>query len=231
MCAKRIMTRCVLLLVMAMTAGVKSHAESDFQSWNALALTGNADDKGKWQFWFDGHLRFKDDASRLGVSIVRPGVGYQLSSDTTLWLGVARVTIDSDSGSIEEDRVWQQATYSLSKFMGGTISGRSRLEQRFRSDEGGDTGYRFRQFIRWSKPLNEQWSMVVWDEVFLGLNDTDWGQNSGFDQNRLYVGPAYHLNKKWRVEMGYLHNHIASPGANSDAITNHNLALTFFGSW
>jgi len=31
--------------------------------------------------------------------------------------------------------------------------------------------------------------------------------------------------------MGYLLNHTASPGANSDAITNHNLALTFFGSW
>lgn len=188
MCAKRIMTRCVLLVVMAMTAGVKSHAESDFQSWNALTLTGDADDKGKWQFWFDGHLRFKGDASRLGVSIVRPGVGYKLSSDTTLWLGVARVTIDSDNGSIEEDRVWQQATYSLSKFMDGTISSRSRLEQRFRSDEGDDTGYRFRQFIRWSKPLNKQWSMVVWDEVFFGLNDTDWGQNSGFDQNRLTWG-------------------------------------------
>ena len=79
---------------MTMTTGiVKSHADSDFQSWNALALAGDADDDGKWQFWFDGHLRFKDDASRLGVSIIRPGVGYKLSRDTTLWLGVARVTI------------------------------------------------------------------------------------------------------------------------------------------
>ena len=73
--------------------------------------------------------------------------------------------------------------------------------------------------------------MVIWDEVFFGLNDTDWGQNSGFDQNRFYVGPAYRLSKNWRVEIGYLNNHIALPGNNPDAITNHNLALTFFGSW
>ena len=115
--------------------------------------------------------------------------------------------------------------------MNGTVSARSRLEQRYRSDEGDDVGYRFRQFIRWSKALNENWSMVVWDELFFGLNNTDWGQDNGLDQNRLYVGPAYQISEKWRVEFGYLNNYIDLPGNDTNAITNHNLSLTFFGSW
>lgn len=231
MSEKKIANRFVLILLLAIGINVESYAESDFQSWNALALTGDVDDRGQWQFWFDGHLRFKEDASRLGVSIVRPGIGYNLSNDTTLWLGAARVTIETDNRSIDEDRLWQQATYSLGRFMGGTVSARSRLEQRYRSEESDEVGHRFRQFVRWSKALNENWSMVVWDELFFGLNNTDWGQDSGLDQNRLYVGPAYQMNEKWRVEFGYLNNYIDLPGRNTNAITNHNLSLTFFGSW
>ena len=105
MSAKKIVDRFILLFLLAISINVKSYAESDFQFWNALVLSGDADDKRQWQFWFDGHLRFKEDASRLGVSIVRPGIGYKLSNDTTLWLGVARVTIDTDSRSIDEDRL------------------------------------------------------------------------------------------------------------------------------
>jgi len=73
-----ITTITALSLLLMCTA--ESHATTnDFQSWNAVALAGNADKAGDLQFWFDGHLRFKDDASQLGVSIFRPGIGYRMS--------------------------------------------------------------------------------------------------------------------------------------------------------
>lgn len=226
-----ITTITALSLLLMCTA--ESHATTnDFQSWNAAALAGNADKAGDLQFWFDGHLRFKDDASQLGVSIFRPGIGYRMSDDLTLWLGVARIAIDSEAGTVEEDRLWQQATYSLRPFLGGNVSARTRLEQRYRSDQGDDVGHRIRQFVRWEKPLGDKWSFVVWDELFVTLNDTQWGQASGFDQNRFYAGPAYQLNDTWRIEVGYMNNYIHSPGASSaEAQINHNLSLTFFGSW
>lgn len=210
----------------------KSQATTnDLQAWNAIALSGNADASGDWQFWFDGHLRFKDDSSQLGVSIFRPGIGYRLSDDLTLWLGVARITIDAEDGTLEEDRLWQQATYSLRPFLGGSVSARTRLEQRYRDQQGDDVGHRIRQFVRWSKPLDEEWSFVVWNELFVALNDTYWGQRGGFDQNRLYAGPAYQLNERWRVEVGYMNNYINSPGASSEAQINHNISMTLFGTW
>lgn len=46
--------------------------------------------------------------------------------------------------------------------------------------------------------------MVVWNEIFLGLGETDWGQPGGFDQNRLFVGPAFFLSSWARLEPGYL---------------------------
>ena len=204
---------------------------NDLQSWNAITLIGDANERGDWQYWFDGHMRFKDDASQLGVSIFRPGIGYRMNEDLTLWLGVARVTIDTNEQTIEEDRLWQQATYSLANFMGGNVVARTRLEQRFRRDEGDDTGHRIRQFVRWSMPLTDRWSLVVWDELFIALNDADWGQRRGFDQNRLYVGPAYQLSNQWRVEMGYMNNYINPPGNSAQAQVNHNLSIAFFGSW
>jgi hypothetical protein len=221
----------VLSVISIYVFPLKAFANSDFQSWNAIALAGPIDENSPWQFWYDGHYRFKDDANSLGVQIYRPAIGYQVNEDLAVWLGYARVISDAGEQNIHEDRIWQQATFNITQLFGGVLSGRTRLEQRFRDDIAGDTGHRIRQFFRWSKPLADNWSIVVWDELFIGLNDADWGQLSGFDQNRLYVGPAYQLSDKWRVEAGYMHNVINPPGGDNNRQTNHNLSITLFGSW
>jgi hypothetical protein len=220
----------LLALVLSVLVYPSAHANSDFQSWNAVALAGPVKESSPWQYWFDGHYRLQDNASELGVFIIRPAIGYKINTKTTFWLGYARIGIDGEPSNTYEDRIWQQATFSMGALFGGSLSGRTRLEQRFRDEVASDTGHRLRQFVRWAKPINEKWSMVVWDELFVGLNDSDWGQRSGFDQNRLYVGPAYHLNKKWRVELGYMNNFINIPGEDRPSQVNHNLSLTFFGS-
>jgi len=176
--------------------------------------------------WFDGHARFADDIGRLGVSIIRPGFGYRVSDTTTLWLGYARVTAHPGE-NIDEDRIWQQATFPLGEVFGGKLSGRTRLEQRFR-DSDNDTGVRLRQFFRWARPFGDSaYSAVVWDEVFLGLNEAEWGQRDGLDQNRAFVGLAWKPDRRLRLEAGYLHNFIKRSGPDR---TNHVFALTLFAS-
>lgn len=71
-------------------------------------------------------------------------------------------------------------------------------------------------------------SLVVWDELFVNLNDADWGQREGFDQNRLFVGGAWRLHPRGRIEAGYLNNILDTPSA--DEQTNHNLSVTLFWS-
>lgn len=81
-----------------------------------------------------------------------------------------------------------------------------------------------------SKPI-AAWpslSAIVWDEVFLNFNDTDWGAQSGFDQNRGFLGLGYVVTRRLRIEMGYLNQYI--DGATVDRL-NHvfstTVALTF----
>jgi hypothetical protein len=54
-------------------------------------------------------------------------------------------------------------------------------------------------------------SIVGWNEIFLNLNDTDWGAQSGFDQNRLFAGPGYGFTPMLRVQAGYLNRYVDTP--------------------
>jgi hypothetical protein len=91
----------------------------------------------------------------------------------------------------DEHRIWQQLIWSK-PLNGINFLSRTRLEQRFR-DDGSDTGWRLRQFMKAAYPLpgNPNMSLVAYDELFFGLNDTDWGTRSGFDRNRLFLGVGW----------------------------------------
>ena len=57
-----------------------------------LAIFGRGDishealsEQSRW--WFDGHMRLFDDSNGFGQSIVRPGIGYAVNEQTTVWAG------------------------------------------------------------------------------------------------------------------------------------------------
>ncbi len=200
-------------------------AADDFQLWTAVAANGPVEEDGRLLVWFDGHARFRDDAGDLGVSILRPGLGWRVNRDLSLWAGYARVVSRQENAAdVEENRLWQQATYNVGELLGGSVSGRSRLEQRF-INGGGDTGWRVRQLLRYSRPLTgTQLSAVAWNETFIALNDTDWGAASGYDQSRNFVGVNYKATDHLGVESGYMLNHIRRENA-ADAV-NHVLSVS-----
>ena len=215
------MARQFVRFFMVMVLAPHCFASGDNQAWNAVALAGPVEQDSRLQIWFDGHARFRDDGSELGVSIIRPALGWRFSDRWTFWTGYARVTSHLSGPDIEEDRLWQQATFPIARVFGGNLSGRTRLEQR-RRNTGDQTGHRLRQFVRWARPVSEtKLSVIVWAELFVGLNDTDWGQRSGFDQNRLFTGVGWQFTPKLRLEGGYLNNYLdVGPGP-----TNHNVSL------
>lgn len=222
---KRAMTS--LAFAAALFVGATAQAESDFQTWTAVLVSGRPVENSRLLVWFDGHARFNDDSSDLGVTILRPGLGWRVSDKLDLWAGYARVVSRADGlADVEENRAWQQATYPVTDLVGGRLTGRSRLEQRFR-ETGDDTGWRLRQFFRWERRFaGSRWSPVVANEVFFNFNDADWGQRSGFDQNRLFIGGAYRLSEKVRLEGGYLNNILNTAGPGTQ--TNHNTFLWLF---
>ncbi len=237
----RTMTRVVLsiklrlcglgLATVATLAMVPSAQADQEQAWLAFAASGPLQSDSKLRLWFDGHARSQDNFQDLGVSIVRPGIGWQVSPNVTLWAGYARVIARRDGrDDVKEDRIWQQATYPVATVFGGKLSGRTRLEQRD-IDGQSDTGHRLRQFWRWSRPIGAtSWSWLVANETFINLNNTDFGQDTGYQQNRAFLGFAWQAADKTRLELAYLNNHIDVP-TGDNLNNNHNLSLALFHSW
>ena len=210
-------------IILSFLFSLAAHAQSDNQLWTAVFSNGPLTEDNRLYLWFDSHARFSENASRLGVSIIRPGIGYRLSSKLTLWAGYARVVNRADGrADINEDRIWQQATYPILKGSFGQLVARTRLEQRMLST-GTETSHRLRQSVRWLKPLDGKWSVTAANELFLNLNETSFGIQSGFDQNRLFIGLRLRASKTIRVEGGYLMNHLRR---NNITTVNHNASLS-----
>jgi len=76
-----------------------------------------------------------------------------------------------------------------------------------------------------------EFSLVAWNELFVSLNETDWGAQSGFDQNRVFLGFGWkpYSTHQSRVEIGYLNQHINRSG--SQNLTNHLLSINFYPSF
>jgi len=221
------------LLVLAALLGSASTVraqDSDTGAWFAFAGQGHLDypnPDAKWRWWFDAHARFFEDSDGFETSIVRPGVGYDVGENGVAWLGYAWIRNDPPAGAFDEHRVWQQYTWGKG-YDWGTPFSRTRLEQRF-DERGGETGWRLRQFLRWTRPVNEgsRLGWRVWDEVFFDLNDTAWGQDTGLRQNRLFGGLGWTFDDDgmYTLEFGYLNQHLLRSGA--DDASNHILAMTF----
>lgn len=191
-----------------------------------LNLTAEGSIAGKLRWYMELQPRFKEEGREFGQYLVRPGIHYQLSDKLLVGGGYGYIRTRTDQGYSDEDRIWQQAIYSTSWKNGIGFSSRTRLEQRF-LDNGDDTGWRFRQLFRLSKPLSA-WptlSPVLWNEVFIGLNKTDWGARKGFGQNRLFAGMAWQATSNARLEIGYLNQYVRGDDQNS---MNHILSTGLF---
>lgn len=222
-----------LLLLAVATFQRPAFAETidDVGQWNALFMQDRFEPQSRLKWWFDGHYRLFDDTDGFGQSIVRPGLGLEVGENSTVWAGYAWIRTSPIMGDdIDEHRIWQQWTTSRT-IDSYKFASRTRFEQRF-IESTDDTGLRLRQFFRGQKELgcDSRRTFVVWDEMFFALNDTDFGQRSGFDQNRLFIGFGFkqHASSTWRVEIGYLNQTINQQGPIERC--NHLLSVNVFRS-
>ncbi|MEO1883337.1 MAG: DUF2490 domain-containing protein [Methyloprofundus sp.] len=205
-----------LICVLAILPWSNATAETvdKFGIWGAIQGQGSfthADSElRKWQWWMEGQGRWFNNASQQGQSIVRPGIGYQLSDQVSVWLGYAWVrTYPEGQDHTDEHRIWQQLSWNKPYSWGG-LATRTRLEQRF-LNTGNDAGWRFRQFLKYTYPIfSERIYLSLWDEVFVNMNSTDWGAKSGFGQNRLFTGLGFFVDSKqhYRFELGYINQFV-----------------------
>ena len=185
-------------------------AEEDGNIW--LAQTATADLGGDMVLWLEAQERFTNDASRLGQLLVRPAVGYKLDKTTTVFFGYAYVMTDP-VGPVRtnEHRVFQQLSFRVAgNGKGVTVTGRTRLEQRFLEEQPG-TAWRLRQQLRVTAPLSGKVRAVAWTEPFIGLNQTGF-QRSELGLWRNFAGIAVPLGKRFTFEPVYLNQYVVRGG-------------------
>lgn len=225
-----------LVLVTTGDAGAQG-VDHRYQTWVGLFAHGRI--AGRFVFQGDLHYRVYANATPYAV-LVRPGVGYQIVPGMFVTLGYAWTPSWSAAGQavedfVDEHRVWEQWQYEF-PLAGGAVRVqlRSRLEQRVRPGVGDDVGLRFRQMARVTVPLGTggRWLLAAWDELFVGLNDTDWKQRQGLDQNRVFAGVGWWFAPgSARVEAGYFNQHVLRPGNPAGDLSNHGLMVNAYVTW
>lgn len=216
------------MLALATMAGAPAQAaEEDTQAWAILQATRPLGDKAV--FTLDLQGRFNEDASRLGQFVFRPSLGWRIDATTTATAGYAYNRSSAlGRAPVHEHRAWQQMTYRIAgDGKGPTLTGRTRLEQRFVENRDG-TGWRLRQQVRLSAPLQGGVRGVLWTEPFFGLNQTEWGQRDGLAAWRNFAGVTVPLSKTVAIEPGYLNQHVFRPGRDFSAhIASTTLTVQF----
>jgi hypothetical protein len=189
--------------------------DSDKQIWGSVTTIATLSPTVSMAV--EGHLRFTEDAGTLGQKFLRPSITYKLNDNVSLSAGyLYGIFNSSTSTSFEEQRTWQQVGYIFFKKPSGiSLSARTRIEERF-VERQNDTGWRLRQQLRFETPLVDSFTpkVLVWNETFIGLNDTRWGQRSDIDQTRTFVGFSIPVNDKINIEPGYLNQAVFRAGEN-----------------
>ena len=175
----------------------------DERIWFTLALQQRADAPGPWRWGFEMLARTRNGVDAIDTTTIRPLLNYVIDSHSTVGGGYAFVVASPATTALVEHRWFQQYIFTA-KILGGTLTVRERLEERFIEGNSGMAG-RLRSQVRFSRPIKRgsRFSLIGYDELFVHLNDTT-STRQGVDQNRIFGGMGQTINPRIRYEVGYL---------------------------
>jgi hypothetical protein len=201
-----------LLLLIAQCA----HADYDqlFGEWNTVFINGKFSKNSPWLYYLEGSERNSQSnpnknggqSFSMAQLTTYDGIGYQVNNHK-FYIGYARQYSQKPYGNyVNENIAWQQYNYSDTTHY-GIFSLRTRVEERTLA-ENSQTSLRYRQQVKVVYPFTDKISVVGSEELLISLNSVDWGPQAGFNQNRIFVGMGYNINKTYRTEVGYMNQYI-----------------------
>lgn len=204
--------RLIAFLILATLISCKNAiAETieDGRYWFSLYSQGPLP-KENFYWSLDIHPRWREEGRHFDTLILRPSLIYKITPKTSIWTGYDTINNHpAGQSSFQENRLWEQVMHQFETFGGLTLTVRTRFEQRDREDYS-DIAHRLRQMVRATTPssLHQQLSWVIWDELFINLNQTDWGVMRGTDQNRLFLGANWKFDELSNLEVGYINQYV-----------------------
>jgi hypothetical protein len=217
-----------LTVMVTNAAAQQKQTEYINQAWFGYVSQTRLSDR--WGVWLDLHLRTKEDfVNDLSTAIFRPGISYYANDRLRFTVGYAYVNFfpaDDHSGvSQPEHRPWQQVFWTMQGKKSRVVN-TIRLEERYRrkikSDDELADGYNFNFRARYNTllflPLSRKafaphtFSVSMNNELMVNFGKHI--VNNYFDQNRLLLGFAYHVNEKDYLQFGYMNLFQQLPAGN-----------------
>ena len=204
-------------------------ASDDSQLWVGGIVTAKLSEH--WRLSEEITARFSDQRNGLYEIESNTLAGYRLNKVVTLWAGYTHdPQYAGGDFTIMEQRAREQVTFdNFANLAGGRLSGRLRLEQRWRDGLNG-TGWRVRPFIKYALPLHKggRTAFVLSTEPFFDLNTTVFQKANGLDRIRTFVGISTPLAKNLSADVGYLDQHMFVPHGpdTDDHVASFSLSVT-----
>ena len=170
----------------------------------------------KWSINSDIQFRTKNELKDYSQALIRSDVSYKLKDRLTISVGLAHfryfLTKEKTRG---EWRPWQELKLT-DKVGNCKLTHRLRVEQRFNervknaeatNDYQFNFRFRYRFDLRYpilkEKEAGNNWFVLIGNEVMINAGNII--NYNYFDQDRLYTGINYEINKKVSLQLQYMH--------------------------
>ena len=209
------------LLAFGTLVNAQDSGEDELGIWYMYFGTNKISDR--WSLHTEAQFRYYEVSGNFNQLLLRTGGNYHINDRAIATLGYAYIDTDPtfleepfqdapfNGNQILEHRIFQQFILKnkISEFL---FEHRYRFEQRFLSNKDlsrsspaiRETQHRARYRLQVTLPLSEKFFLNFYDEIFLNLQD------SVFGQNRLYAALGMHISDNSSVQVGYLKNHFPS---------------------
>lgn len=221
-----------VILISLLTAALPTaaFASDDAQLWTTASASVKLG--GNFRLSEEVTARFSDNRNGLYEIEINTLLGYKLNDNVTVWAGYTHdPNYAAGDFTVMEHRAREQVTIDrIAKIGRGTLSGRLRMEQRWR--EGADgTAWRLRPFVKYSLPLKEggKTALVLSHESFVTLNKTSFQRVGGLDRMRNLIAINTPIAKNISAEIGYMNQHGFVPNGpdTDDHIASVTLGFSF----
>jgi hypothetical protein len=183
-------------------------AQQAEKMWSLLTLSG---DYGRIVYYIEPQLRLIYGDNLFQQFLTNAGMGYKVTPNWQLWFGqtLSADSQDAVAGSLVEYRLWQQIIWKR-RLPSLSLISRTRFEER-KSLSFPDWAYRLRQRVLLNKPLTNNLSIVITNEIFFNINKASWIITDRLDQNRAYLGVEQHVSENTYLGVGYMNQYLSTP--------------------
>jgi hypothetical protein len=220
-------TKSLFASALALTVSAPAIAKSDSQIWGTANATVKLSDK--WRLSQEIVTRFSDNRNGLYEVESNTLLGYKIGKSVTIAAGYTHdPQYLGGHFTVMEHRAREQLSIDNFATIGaGKLSGRLRLEQRFR-DHGGGAGWRTRPYLKYSVPIAGKTNFNLSEEMFVNLNKNNFQRVTGVDRLRSLASISTPLTKTLTGEAGYMNQHGFVRGGpdNDDHIAYFGLSLS-----